>query len=191
MDASTGVIAMGWTFHHRERGQSAEDYIAELYDGAYGVVVDSVTYLDRSFIALRTKDGIAGEVLLTRWCRGHHNFGYKAISESSGPAEDTCPARILDLLSPIDQLYSGQSAEWAQAWRSQSRARLALPRAVAGSVIDFAREISFADGRSYRRLTLVSRSTFADQHGRRYRIPSWRQMSGWSIVSAAEAALAA
>ncbi len=43
-------------------------------------------------------------------------FGYKDMSESMGPCESECPARILDLLTATDNTY-------ALAWRARSSRR--------------------------------------------------------------------
>ncbi len=40
-----------------------------------------------------------------------HAFGYKDMSESMGPWEDGCPAKILDLLTPT-------TSEYALDWRA-------------------------------------------------------------------------
>lgn len=45
-------------------------------------------------------------------------FGFKEMDETSGPAARTCPAKILDLLTPTDH-------QWALEWRFACRQNLA------------------------------------------------------------------
>lgn len=70
------------------------------------------------------------------------NFGYKDMDESVGPCEDSCPAYILDLLTPTDK-------EYALDWRRRCRANLARR----------ARKIEDGD-----RIKLASALTFSDGH---------------------------
>ena len=68
-------------------------------------------------------DCVTALVFLTRGSE-RSGFGYKDMTETMGPIEDRCPPRILDLLSPVEQLGQGeQAAEWAKEWRARCRAR--------------------------------------------------------------------
>jgi hypothetical protein len=49
-------------------------------------------------------------------------FGYKDMDETVGPNEDSCPAGILDLLTPAEHKY-------ALDWRARCRARIAKRKA--------------------------------------------------------------
>jgi hypothetical protein len=40
------------------------------------------------------------------YAKGYYNFGYKAIDESMGPCEISCPERILKLLTKTTQEYA-------------------------------------------------------------------------------------
>lgn len=46
-------------------------------------------------------------------------FGYKDMSEDMGPVECSCPARILDLLTPTDSEYAN---DWRQRCRDRAKA---------------------------------------------------------------------
>lgn len=61
---------------------------------------------------------VYGVVVLTYTRKGH--FGYKIISETSGPCEDRCPNSILDSLSPTN-------SKWANEWRDRCRTNAAKP----------------------------------------------------------------
>jgi len=118
---------MGWTFTHREKGISNKDWFAREYDGHDYEVLDVASgSLNRNnvYIALRLPSGkVLAVPCLTRWRpNDEFNFGWKDMSEDMGPNICDCPQRIMDLLSPIDELFpdkDSSSREWAQAWRDR------------------------------------------------------------------------
>lgn len=76
-------------------------------------------------------------------------FGYKDMSESMGPCESECPARILDLLTATENTY-------ALAWRERCRSALARkaqnaakPTPKPGDVVVLAEPLRFSDGRTF------------------------------------------
>lgn len=54
---------------------------------------------------------VIGVVVLT-YVKDNDHFGYKLISETSGPAYCQCPRSILSLLTPTD-------SQWANEWRKK------------------------------------------------------------------------
>ena len=50
--------------------------------------------------------------------REGYNFGYKEMSEDSGPGARRCPKRILDMLTPTEHL---NALEWRQRCRAHLR----------------------------------------------------------------------
>jgi len=83
-------------------------------------------------------------------------FGYKDMSESMGPCESECPARILDLLTATQNTY-------ALAWRERCRGRLsdraargAKPTPKPGDVVVLAEPLLFRDGRTFSRFEAVA-----------------------------------
>jgi len=89
----------------------------------------------------------------------------KPISEGMGPVEDSCPARILDLLTET-------ADEHAIDWRRRCRRRLARGRPRKGEPIVFATAVKFTDGTQHEQLTYLKGSRFRAD-GREYHIPSW------------------
>lgn len=71
------------------------------------------------------------------------NFFYKEMSDESGPAEDTCPAKILDLLAPTDNEYA---IEWRARCRKNLERRAAATKVKSGNIIEFAQPLSFTHG---------------------------------------------
>ncbi len=114
--------------------------------------------------------------------RGNGEVVYKEVSEDMGPCEAECPARILDLLSPVEEFACGSGIEWATGWRAKCRKALDK-RAKApgdGAKIKFARAIKFVDGTTHDTFTIHKRgrkvrfapegSTYAF-----YSISNWQQ----------------
>lgn len=62
---------------------------------------------------------VIGVVVLT-YVKDKNQFGYKTMSETSGPCYYDCPKSILDLLTPTDNTY-------AQEWRRKCYDNLAKP----------------------------------------------------------------
>ena len=104
-------------------------------------------------------------------------FGYKDMSETMGPCESACPARILDLLTATDNGY-------ALAWRARCRAGLAAraarkakPTPRPGDVVVLREPLLFRDGRTITRFLAVRWPghrglVYRSDAGGLYRIPN-------------------
>lgn len=121
---------MGWTFTDREKGVKNSDFFGDdFWSDGYEVLDTAQVGFRTIYQAVRRPDGLVfAAVHLVKWVRDYpFNFGYKNMSESMGPGESAAPARILDLLSPVGELYPDdtKSFEWATEWRERCRAGLA------------------------------------------------------------------
>lgn len=122
---------MGWTFTTRRKGETNEDFFGtgRFWVDGYEVLDTAQVGFDHVVQAVRRPDGLVfAAVTLIKWvpkARDGYNFGYKDVSEGDGPSDT--PARILDLLSPAEELYGAdtKSCKWANEWRERCRARLA------------------------------------------------------------------
>ncbi|HEY8814308.1 MAG TPA: hypothetical protein VIP57_04305 [Candidatus Dormibacteraeota bacterium] len=113
---------MGWTVGRLDRPFSARAAIAfDLGQDFADRVLATAVSGKVIYAAVRSPDGncIFGLVLLTE--RRDGILYTKPISEDMGPAEDSCPEWILDLLTL-------PSNENAHEWRRRCRARLAKDR---------------------------------------------------------------
>jgi hypothetical protein len=131
-------------------------------------VIDTALYGRVVYAAVRSHDGqeVFGLGLLTE-C--HDDLLYtKPVSEDMGPAEDRCPARILDRLTP-------PSNEYAREWRERCRERLANPTPRPGQTVIFTERVKFANGVELRTRIFHSGSRFRSPAGRVYHIRSWRE----------------
>ncbi len=128
-------------------------------------------------------DVVALVVMLKRIPRSSDgcNFYYKAITEQMGPADDTCPERILKLLTPTENEYA---TEWRQkCWDNVAKAK-AKPKPKKGDRIRFAEPLEFTDGSTCQEFVLVERSTFRRAEGYGLvRISSWRSRN-FEVVAA-------
>lgn len=137
---------MGWTFFHRDKGESHLDVFRHEFGED---VLDVAQNGHVVYIALRTKLGSVIALICPIEWRNHdyYNFGYKDQEEGMGCYESNCPQRILDQLSPAYDSYSGQSLEWALAWRQRCAERNGHKRQIkAGVTIRFSTPITFTNG---------------------------------------------
>ncbi len=158
---------MGWTAGELQERFTARAAIAfDLGEDFAARVIDTARYGRVIYAAVRSRDGLQvfGLVLLTD--RQGNVLYTKPVSEDMGPAEDRCPARILDLLT-------APSNEHARQWRARCRARLARPRPRPGDTVTFARPLQFTNGDAHHELIYVGGSRFRSADGQPCRVPSW------------------
>lgn len=198
---------MGWTGQHREPGKTDREFFeAEFCGDGRNEILACATVANGGgseynavfYAAVRTvADGdVWGLVVLVHRRRADgegdawFNFHYKSMSETTGPNEARCPARILDLLSPLPECDHGAAVGTlcgtcsAREWRAdsrkaadqQARARKVKP----GTVVRFPRPVKFQSGAELATFIFEARNTFrggeSGYYGSRYRITGWRQM---------------
>lgn len=98
---------MGWLFYERRKGETNVEHFGAKYGEGY-TLIDGATVGGVFYAAVRNEETglVSCDVFLTKWVPNDpYNFGYKDMSESWGPVEARCPTRILDLLSPTEDLY--------------------------------------------------------------------------------------
>ncbi|MCS3801092.1 hypothetical protein [Niastella sp. OAS944] len=123
---------MGWTTFNFKGSRT--DFIKEhlSYDPDWATLVDHAVVGTVIYAAVRLgkKHGpVQGKVTCLIYLtsidnKAHNNFGYKDMSEEVGPYECNCPMRILNLLSPVEEIFSEGSngRKWASEWRSRCAA---------------------------------------------------------------------
>lgn len=161
---------MGSTGTHREKGMSDKAFFEKEFPTSLGGQNGNGYILactskpaggewNRVFYAAVRNHPMApyapGEV----WClvvlmhtsrtRGaYFNFTYKDLSDAMGPGEDSCPDRILDLLTPTTSEYAN---EWRQRCRKRNERERQAKRLAPGSVIEFVHPYTFSNGASVTR----------------------------------------
>ena len=133
-------------------------------------VIDAVRYGRVVYAAVWSRDRreVFGLVLLAE--RRDGVLYTKPVSEDMGPAEDGCPARILDLLT-------APSNEYARQWRERCRARLARPRPRKGQTVVFATPLTFTNDEVHDTFVYEGGSRFRAAGGTRCHIRCWHDMS--------------
>jgi hypothetical protein len=121
-------------------------------------VIEKARYGTVIYAAVRSREGdnVFALVLLAE--RREGILYTKPVSEDMGPAEDRCPAHILDLLT-------APSNDWARKWRERCRARLAQPKPCRGQKVVFAEPITFTNGESHSKFTYDGGSRFHTDKG--------------------------
>jgi hypothetical protein len=132
-------------------------------------IVDTARYGTVIYAAVRSTDHrrVFGLVMLAE--RRGGVLYTMPISEEMGPAEDSCPERILDQLTdpPNDR---------ARDWRNRCRTRVGLSQPKLGQVVLFREPIRFFDGTEHRRLTFLGGSRFRARQGVVYHVGSWWEL---------------
>lgn len=87
---------------------------------------------------------------------GRSKFGYKDMDESAGPNACDCPAGILALLSPAEDV-GGYSADWRARCRQrrQEKATLATLKPKPGARVQLAEPMTFRGGAQLSDFTIV------------------------------------
>ncbi len=180
---------MGWIYMPKGQRTVREILTAEIEKNDGHQVVDIWMKAGTAYAAVqRLKDGrpvIYPIIFLYRLQpKDRHGltFGYKDIDEEMGPVARHCPARILDRLTAVEDLYGAgtDSARRAQKWRDDCRANMEARfngRLRVGTVVEFEKPRRFADGYEGRRFRLGrvdERTVWRAENGRLYCIPNWR-----------------
>lgn len=172
---------MGWLYTCKPRGLPIKDFFQERF-GEGVEILDCAAKFDAAYMAVRNvrePEKVYGVVCLIRHVpKDHYNFGYKDMDESCGPNVSECPERILDLLSPVEDLYPHpQSRQWAREWRERCRACIERRKSVKKGVrVRFSRPIHFQSGLGpFDTFVFEGRTTFREAStGLRVRIRNWQ-----------------
>lgn len=135
---------MGWCSYHAQYYKNGKvdrkREMDELLTGGNQVVLKSSMVGSTYYAAVKTigENNVSVWACVAETCGQdrndpYFNFGYKAISETSGPYRYDCPKSILDLLTETDN-------EHALRWRAACREKFAKPKLSAlpvGTVIRF------------------------------------------------------
>lgn len=187
---------MGWTYYHAteykpngtvDRKAECDKLLSKPISHPFTILKSRMvgtTY----YAAVQTEDEnhlpyVAAIVILTHGSAGgdrYYNFGYKAISEESGPTAADCPKSILNLLTPTTN-------QWANEWRKRCQEKMdktKLRDLPVGTKIKF----TTYDGTDY---TLVKmspnyqfkRTWWYNPDSNRY-MPSRRIPDNWEIIPA-------
>jgi hypothetical protein len=125
---------MGWSYGYQQVSdvkrqlEHHEGLFTTSLSGHSYTVLDSAIVGNTYYAAVRriTPEQPAGYVFATviLFRNPKSGFGYKDMCESMGPCEVACPLRILDKLTPVDELpHASHAGEWREAVRQYHRDR--------------------------------------------------------------------
>jgi len=196
---------MGWSSTYKPRGQTLKDSFKDEFawrDHPEAGLVDICSAgWNLAYAAVRHPRGhVFAAVIQIRYSRGYYNFTYRVDDESVGPVHATCPQRILDLLTPDEEMIAkhgekpdGYWREWRERSRAHHAAKQARPKIRDGDIIRFENPIAFQNGltldtfvvrrrKTYRGGTSTSlHGTSQDAQGHiregygNYKVPRWRE----------------
>lgn len=135
---------MGYTTVYGTSGMSKKAFMDRELAGSDVRIVDSAMVGSTYYAAvLSVRTGVTFGVVAIVSRKGG-NLTYKVMDEDMGPHYYTCPARILDRLSPTTNMY-------ALNWRAMCRAAKTIDKTSAttvtdGMVIRFTTPIRFTTG---------------------------------------------
>lgn len=183
---------MGWIYTEKDASISVKQFFEMEFGGPHSKVLDcAVVGLHTAYVALQsTAAGTKEPAVTAVVCHLDYahterfNFGYKPVGEESGPVEDECPERILDILSPTTHEYARQ---WRTRCRQRIERRRARPSLKTGSHLLLDAPVEFADGRSREVFYIedARRRRFVSKDGVRCKIPrSVLEETGYSVHAA-------
>ena len=128
---------MGWTTTYKPKGEPVLDFFTRTgvftwsddNPNKYRVIDSALVKFNTFYAAIEQTHKETGErhvwaavILIHRYPKHIHNFGWKDMSEAMGPFECRCPEKILKLLTPTDNANANE-------WRAQCWANIELRKA--------------------------------------------------------------
>lgn len=156
---------MGWTTCHKDwatiRDMFESHWIsADPSKVTYNVLETAQVGFNRAYAAIEktnvetNKKEVFAATYLIQFTKGYYNFGYKDMTEYSGPYNmNDCPLKILKLLTPIkknERDNRDNSTQWARNWRARcwkyQRTRKKNKSLSVGTIIQLNYPLHFSDG---------------------------------------------
>jgi len=158
---------MGWTWTHKEPGESIFDFFSSRWndeekreDGSVilrkvldcAVVRLKTAYMAYEILSLNRREVVAC-VCLLGYSKDYYNFGFKDMDENMGPFNHDCPERILNLLTPTS---NGLANKWRYRCREMLERKKSAPKLQVGDVLEFAQPVRFTNGSVTRHLAVMA-----------------------------------
>ena len=158
---------MGWTTMHETR--TAKQFFTDMFkkEELVDIAIKNFTV---AYVALRCPENgyvFCQTFLLHRAPKSYENFGYKPVSEFMGPVTTECPKRILDKLTPIEEIakhdkdLSERSLEWAKEWREKCYENIKNSKKLKNAIIKTNEPVKFTSGAEYQYFKRKGRKWFA------------------------------
>lgn len=187
---------MGWLTFHETR-TAKQYFIDEIGKEKHCELVDiAVVGFRTAYLAIKDLEKgytYCQVYLLHRAPKSYYNFGYKGMSEFVGPCVDSCPKRILDKLTPLDEIQrldsevDEKSIEWAMNWRQNNLnaqvTKKARSKALRSGVLKTKEPLNFTSGSSYQYFKKEGKKLYAIQdYGTKLERLIPVRISGWKYI---------
>jgi hypothetical protein len=165
---------MGWTTFHETR--TAKQYFTDMISRCEGAeLVDiAVVNFRTAYIAVRDlKLGYTycAVYLIHRAPKSYENFGYKDMTEFAGPCVTDCPKRIIDKLTPLDEIarldsdIGESSLKWAKEWREKvldsALVKKERNKSLKNGILKTKEPVSFTSGAEFQYFVKEGRQLYA------------------------------
>ena len=188
---------MGWTTFHETR--TAKEYFTDMC-----ARIEDIELVDIAIVSFRTaylavRDKKLGYTycavyLLHRAPKSYYNFGYKDMSEFAGPCVTDCPKRIIDKLTPLDEIEKldsnvGESSlRWAKEWRENVLETIAKKKernsSLKNAVLKTKEPLEFTSGAFFQYFTKRGKQVFAiKDFGTEYEQKFPVRIRGWNNIA--------
>lgn len=183
---------MGWTTMNYNG--TAKNFFLDRYrnEPNFEIVDIAIKNFRTAYIAIKNlKEGYVycQTYLLHRAPKSYENFGYKPVSEFCGPVTAECPKRILDKLTPLDEIVemssdvSEKSVEWARGWRERCRKNIEASKKLKNSIVKTDEPLEFRSGNSYQYFKRKGKKWFAiANYGTKAEFLVPVSISGWRNI---------
>lgn len=188
---------MGWTTFHETR--TAKQYFTDMVDRCEGIELVDIAIVSFRTAYLAIKDNKLGYTycavyLLHRAPKSYYNFGYKDMTEFAGPGVTDCPKRIIDKLTPLDEIarlnpeIGENSIRWAKEWRKNvlenSVKKKERNSSLRNAVLKTKEPLDFKSGAQFQYFTKQGRQLYAiKDFGTSYEQKFPVRISGWNNIS--------
>jgi len=171
---------MGWTWTYKRHDISVMTFFKEhgFEDEKHNILDCAVVCLREAYMAYQVPKGIVAVICLLDYRpKDAYNFGYKDMDEGCGPGICRCPKRILEKLSPLEDLHKGKALEWARDWRERCWTYQNKPSVKTGDRVLFHHPIRFTNGLEESMFVKLARRGhfISETTGCRVRISSYRE----------------
>jgi hypothetical protein len=188
---------MGWIALHETR--TAKEYFTDMC-----ARIEDIELVDIAIVSFRTaylaiRDNKLGYTycavyLLHRAPKSYYNFGYKDMSEFAGPCVTDCPKRIIDKLTPLDEIEKldsnvGESSlRWAKEWRENVLETIAKKKernsSLKNAVLKTKEPLEFTSGAFFQYFTKRGKQVFAiKDFGTEYEQKFPVRIRGWNNIA--------
>lgn len=187
---------MGWTTFHETR--TAKEYFTDMVKRCEGIELVDIAIVSFRTAYLAIRDNNLGYTycavyLLHRAPKSYYNFGYKDMTEFACPAVTDCPKRIIDKLTPLDEIekldteIGENSLKWAREWRKNvlenSAKKKERNNSLRNAVLKTKEPLEFRSGAQYQYFTKQGRQLYAiKDFGTEYEQKFPVRISGWNNI---------